>query len=168
MTDGANGRNGSRFLIFAFKVSRSDAMRETLNAKIKKREPFRPFAPSVKEEVAERFFEIYQPSPFMNIVSKVRDDRKASIPAVTHVDGTARVHTVSRAVNPLYWDLIDRFEALTGVGVLLNTSFNIQEPIVNTPAEAIRTFLASGVDMLAIGSFICDDAWRRQNGTEAA
>lgn len=147
---------------------RSDAMRETLNAKIKKREPFRPFAPSVKEEVADRFFEIYQPSPYMNIVSRVKDDQKAAIPAVTHVDGTARVHTVSRAVNPLYWELIDRFEALTGVGVLLNTSFNIQEPIVNTPAEAIRTFLASGVDKLAIGPFICDDAWRQRNGAEAA
>jgi len=147
---------------------RSDAMRETLNAKIKKREPFRPFAPSVKEEAAERFFEIHQPSPFMNIVSRVRDDQKAVIPEVTHIDGTARVHTVSRAVNPRYWDLIDRFEGLTGVGVLLNTSFNIQEPIVNTPAEAIRTFLASGDDRPAIGSFLCDDAWRRQNGAMAA
>ncbi len=147
---------------------RSDAMRETLNAKIKKREPFRPFAPSVKEEAADRFFEIHQPSPYMNIVSRVRDEQKAAIPAVTHVDGTARVHTVSRAVNPQYWELIDRFEALTGVGVLLNTSFNIQEPIVNTPHEAIRTFLASGVDKLAIGSFLCDDGWRRRNGTRAA
>ncbi len=147
---------------------RSDAMRETLNAKIKKREPFRPFAPSVKEEAAGRFFEIHQPSPFMNIVSKVKEDQKAVIPAVTHIDGTARVHTVSRAVNPRYWDLIDRFEGLTGVGVLLNTSFNIQEPIVNTPTEAIRTFMASGVDKLAIGSFLCDAAWRRQNGALAA
>lgn len=147
---------------------RSDAMRETLNAKIKKREPFRPFAPSVKEEVAERFFEIHQPSPYMNIVSRVRADQRDVIPAVTHVDGTARVHTVARTVNPLYWRLIDRFEARTGVGVLLNTSFNIQEPIVNTPSEAIRTFLASGVDLLAIGGYLCDDAWRRRNGAEAA
>ncbi len=141
---------------------RDDGIREVINVKIKKRELFRPFAPSVKAEVADQYFEIRQPSPFMNIVSRVRPDKRDVIPAVTHVDGTARVHTVERDANPLYWRLIDRFERLTGVGVLLNTSFNIQEPIVNTPEEAIATFLKSGVDKLVIGSFVCDDDWRQK------
>jgi carbamoyltransferase len=96
----------------------------------------------------------------MNILAPVREERRAQIPAVTHVDGTARVHTVSRAANPLYHRLIEAFGARTGVPVLLNTSFNIQEPIVNTPAEAIRTFLASDMDLLAIGGRLCDRDWR--------
>ena len=134
---------------------RHDGIREVLNAKIKKRELFRPFAPSCKEEVAETFFELNQPSPYMNIVARVRADKQAIIPAVTHVDGTARVHTVSRAVNPLYWKLLDAFERRTGIGVLLNTSFNIQEPIVESPAHAIDCFLRSSVDWLAVGPFLC-------------
>jgi carbamoyltransferase len=134
---------------------RHDGIREILNAKIKKRELFRPFAPSCKEEVAGMFFELNQPSPYMNIVARVRADKQAVIPAVTHVDGTARVHTVGRAVNPLYWKLIDAFEKRTGIGVLLNTSFNIQEPIVESPSDAIDCFLRSSVDWLAIGPFLC-------------
>ena len=134
---------------------RHDGIREILNAKIKKRELFRPFAPSCKEEVAETFFELNQPSPYMNIVARVRADKQAVIPAVTHVDGTARVHTVGRAVNSLYWKLLDAFEKRTGIGVLLNTSFNIQEPIVESPADAIDCFLRSSVDWLAIGPFLC-------------
>jgi len=134
---------------------RHDGIREILNAKIKKRELFRPFAPSCKEEVAETFFEMNQPSPYMNIVARVRADKHAVIPAVTHVDGTARVHTVSRGVNPLYWQLLDAFEKRTGIGVLLNTSFNIQEPIVESPEDAIDCFLRSSVDWLAIGPFLC-------------
>jgi carbamoyltransferase len=135
---------------------RHDGIREILNAKIKKRELFRPFAPSCKEEVATTFFELNQPSPYMNIVARVRADRQSVIPAVTHVDGTARVHTVSRATNPRYWALIDAFEKRTGIGVLLNTSFNIQEPIVESPSDAIDCFLRSSVDWLAIGPFLCN------------
>ena len=133
---------------------RRDAIREDLNAKIKKRELFRPFAPSVTAEAAAEIFEIDQTSPYMNIVARVRPDRAADIPAVTHVDGTARVHTVAAAEAPLYHALLAEFGRLTGVPVLLNTSFNIQEPIVYSPADAVATFAASGVDLLAIGSFL--------------
>ena len=80
----------------------------------------------------------------------------------THIDNTARIHTVDKEVNPLYWKLIDSFEQQTGVGVLLNTSLNIQEPIVENPMQAINCFLRSSVDCLAIGSFICDSDWRKQ------
>jgi len=133
--------------------ARHDSVRDTLNEKIKKRELFRPFAPSIKAEKASEYFEIQQPSPFMTIIVPVREDKRSVIPAVTHVDGTARPQTVDRAVNPRYWGLLDRFEALTGVPLLLNTSFNIQEPIVCTPKEALTTFSASGVDALALGDF---------------
>ena len=138
---------------------RSDAIRDVINEKIKKRELFRPFAPSVKAESATDYFELNQPSPFMTIVVPVRSDKRAVIPAVTHVDGTARPQTVSRDVNPLYWKLLDRFEQLTGVPVLLNTSFNIQEPIVCSAAEAVATFKRSGVDALALG-----DCWITRAG----
>lgn len=139
---------------------RDDAIREAINAKIKKRELFRPFAPSTTAEAAAAFFELDQPSPYMNILAAVRPEARSRIPAVTHVDGTARVHTVSAEANPLYHRLITAFGAATGVPVLLNTSFNIQEPIVNTPEEAIRTYLRSGMDLLAIGNRLCDADWR--------
>ncbi len=143
---------------------RDDRVREDLNAKIKKRELFRPFVPSTTEEACGDFFVIDQASPYMNIVATVRPDMRAVIPAVTHVDGTARVHTVRRAANPLYHRLITAFGARTGVPVLLNTSFNIQEPIVNTPEEAVRTFLRSDMDLLAIGNHLCDRGWRAAAG----
>jgi len=139
---------------------RYDSVREVLNQKIKKRELFRPFAPSCKLEVASDYFEIDQESPYMNIVAEVRDDKRTVIPAVTHVDNTARVHTVDRETNPLYWKLLDAFEQKTGVGVLLNTSFNIQEPIVESPAHAIDCFLRSSVEWLVVGSYVCDSTWR--------
>jgi carbamoyltransferase len=132
---------------------RSDSVRELMNQKIKKRELFRPFAPSVKAERAADYFALEQDSPFMTIVVPVRPEKREVIPAVTHVDGSARPQTVERSVNPVYWKLLDRFEALTGVPVLLNTSFNIQEPIVCTPGDALRTFAESGVDALAIGDY---------------
>jgi carbamoyltransferase len=143
---------------------RDDAIREAINAKIKKRELFRPFAPSVTLEACADFFELVQDSPYMNILAKVRPEKHAAIPAVTHVDGTARVHTVSREANPLYHRLITAFGSRTGVPVLLNTSFNIQEPIVTTPEEAIRTFRASGMDLMAIGGHLCDADWRARAG----
>ncbi|SIT08027.1 carbamoyltransferase family protein [Paracoccus saliphilus] len=130
---------------------RRDEIREKLNDKIKKRELFRPFAPSVTEDGAPSLFALDQPSPYMNIVADVIG---TSIPAVTHVDGTARVHTVSRDAHARYHALIARFGELTGVPALLNTSFNIQEPIVYSPEHALRTFAASGVDALVIGDHV--------------
>lgn len=141
---------------------RSDSIREVINNKIKKRELFRPFAPSCKREVMAKFFKIEQESPYMNVVAEVLESKRSVIPAVTHIDNTARIHTVDKEVNPLYWKLIDSFEQQTGVGVLLNTSLNIQEPIVENPMQAINCFLRSSVDCLAIGSFICDSDWRKQ------
>ena len=132
----------------------NEDIREELNRKIKKRELFRPFAPSITAEAAQRFFEIDQSSPYMNIVASARAEKAGKIPAVVHVDGTARVHSVSAEANPLYHALISRFGELTGVPVLLNTSFNIQEPIVYSPREAFATFRASGVDALVIGAYV--------------
>jgi len=143
---------------------RDDTIREEINRKIKKRELFRPFAPSTTAEAAGAFFELAQESPYMNILARVREEKRALIPAVTHVDGTARVHTVTAHSNPLYHRLLTAFGERTGVPVLLNTSFNIQEPIVNRPEEAIRTFLGSDVDLLAIGNRLCDRAWRAAAG----
>jgi carbamoyltransferase len=132
---------------------RNDSIRDTINQKIKKRELFRPFAPSVKAEKASEYFEIEQPAPFMTIIVRVRPDKRQVIPAITHVDGTARPQTVDRDVNPRYWRLLDRFEQLTGVPVVLNTSFNIQEPIVCTPEQALATFGRSEVDALVMGDY---------------
>lgn len=131
---------------------RSDDVVATMNAKIKKREKFRPFAPSVKAERAADYFELSQPSPFMTIIVKVRPDKASEVPAIVHVDGTARPQTVDKEHCPRYWALLDRFEAKTGVPMLLNTSFNIQEPIVCTPAQALATFTKSGVDALVLGN----------------
>ena len=132
---------------------RRDSIRDEINEKIKKREMFRPFAPSVKAECADTFFELTGPSPFMNVIAPVRAEKRDLIPAVTHVDGTARIQTVTKTANPRYWALLDRFEQKTGIPVLLNTSFNIQEPIVNTPAEAVDCFLRSKADVLVMGDY---------------
>jgi carbamoyltransferase len=126
-------------------------MREVLNARIKRREPFRPFAPSILEEATDDFFAGAAPDPFMTQVYPVRPERRAAIPAVVHVDGSGRLHTVSRDANPVYRRLIERFAALTGVPVLLNTSFNESEPIVLTPDEALDCFLRTGMDALVLG-----------------
>ena len=133
--------------------------REILNEKIKKREPFRPFAPSVLAERTADYFELRQPSPFMSLIVPVRSERASSIPAVTHVDRTARPQTVERDVNPLFWSVLHEFEALTGVPVILNTSFNIQEPIVCSAGDALETFLRSGADVLVLG-----DYWVERSG----
>jgi carbamoyltransferase len=132
-------------------------MKDTLNAKIKFREPFRPFAPSVLEEHVAEFFDCAHASPFMTEVYLVRPDKRGVIPAVTHVDGTARVQSVSRTTHPRYWELIDCFRALTGVPVVLNTSLNIRgEPIVNTPEEAVATFLKTDLDALICEEFLAE------------
>jgi carbamoyltransferase len=131
-------------------------MKDLLNIRVKKREEFRPFAPSVLEERAAEFFDLEEASPYMIMVANVRIDKRSIIPAVTHVDGTARVHTVNRGTNPAYWALIDAFGKITGVPVLLNTSFNENEPIVCTPDEAIGCFRRTQIDVLALGNFIVD------------
>ena len=130
---------------------RNDNIRNEINQKIKKRELFRPFAPSVIYEESKRFFQIDQGSPYMNIVSKVKSP---NIPAITHIDGTARVHTVRKEDNARFHKLIYAFGQSTGISVLLNTSFNIQEPIVYSPKDAMNTFVNSKVDVLVIGDYI--------------
>jgi carbamoyltransferase len=129
-------------------------MKEILNARIKRREPFRPFAPSILLEATGDYFDQSYPDPFMLKVYGVRPEKQAVIPAVTHVDGTGRLQTVDRAANPRYWALIKAFEAETGVPVVLNTSFNENEPIVCTPQEALDCFLRTRMDALVLGNFV--------------
>ncbi len=133
---------------------RRQDMKDILNSRIKYREPFRPFCPSVLAERVGEFFETDYPSPFMVMAYKIKSGQRDRIPAVTHGDGTGRLQTVEREVNPLYWKLIHRFGEVTGVPVLLNTSFNENEPIVYTPAQAIDCFLRTRMDVLSIGPFI--------------
>jgi carbamoyltransferase len=131
-------------------------MKNVINSKVKFREPYRPFAPSVLEEDVEDYFHFRGVSPYMTFVCRVRDDRKDKVPAVTHVDGTARIQTVSRQHNARYWSLLNEFKALTGVPILLNTSFNVKgEPIVCTPDDAVRCFLKTDIDYLVLGDTIC-------------
>jgi carbamoyltransferase len=169
---------------------RNPEMQKRLNLTIKFREGFRPFAPSVLEEDAAQYFELDRPSPYMLLVTPVRKDRqqplppdysersmydrlytvRSDLPAITHVDYSARIQTVNRATNPRFWTLIDAFKRLTGCSVLINTSFNVRgEPIVCTPDEAYRCFMRTSMDFLAIGDFVfdkkeqptfADDGWR--------
>ena len=129
-------------------------MRELLNKKVKLREWFRPLAPSMKEEVSAEIFGTPHNDPFMITVLHVAESQAKSFPAVVHVDGTARPQTVSRKTNPRYWRLIDEFEKLTGCPMLLNTSFNIQEPIVCRPEDAIKTFQTANFDALVLENHI--------------
>jgi carbamoyltransferase len=136
-------------------------MKEIVNTKIKFREPFRPFAPSVLEERAADLFDdrisVQEPTRFMLMVADVKPGAEAKIPAVTHVDGTGRLQTVTETSNQRYYRLISRFEQATGVPVVLNTSFNLRgEPIVNTPAEALSTFIRSDMDLLVLGNVIVE------------
>ncbi|HYX14986.1 MAG TPA: carbamoyltransferase C-terminal domain-containing protein [Nostoc sp.] len=128
-------------------------MRDIINVKIKFREKFRPFAPSILEEQVGEYFEIDEPAPFMEKVFKIRPEKREQIPAVTHVDGTGRLQSVSRKTNPLYWDLINTFAQRTGIPIVLNTSLNENEPIVRTPTEAIQCFLRTHMDALVLGSY---------------
>ena len=131
-------------------------MKDILNARIKHREPFRPFAPSILLENVAEYFDQSYPDPFMLKVYDVLPEKQAEIPAVTHVDGTGRLQTVDRQHAPLYWKLIDAFKAETGVPVVLNTSFNENEPIVCTPEEAISVLQRTKMDALAIGGFLVE------------
>jgi carbamoyltransferase len=129
-------------------------MKDTLNARIKHREWFRPFAPSILAERQGEYFEHDHPSPFMLHVYKIRPEKRAQLSAVNHVDDTGRLQTVTRKENPLYYGLIQAFERKTGIPVILNTSFNENEPIVCTPAEAIDCFKRTRMDALAIGPYL--------------
>jgi carbamoyltransferase len=130
-------------------------MKDILNARIKHRESFRPFAPSVLVERQSELFEQSEPSPFMLHVYKIRPEWRERLSAVNHVDDTGRLQTVAREENPLYYDLISAFEKKTGIPVILNTSFNENEPIVCRPSEAIECFLRTKMDVLVIGSHFC-------------
>ncbi len=141
---------------------RHPGMKDILNKRIKHREGFRPFAPSVLEEKANDWFEMKaNASPFMNLVFAVRSEKKEKIPAVTHVDDTARVHTVTEKTNAPYTRLIREFEKMTGVPMLLNTSFNENEPIVCNPGEALECFLRTQMDVLVLGPYFIE----RRNGS---
>lgn len=130
---------------------RPTAMKDVLNARVKRREGFRPFAPAVLAERRSEFFSGSHPSPFMLLVESVRPDKREQLGAITHIDGTARVQDVERDLNPLYYDIIDAFGRRTGVPVLLNTSYNVRgEPIINTPEEAIRGLMSMDMDGLVL------------------
>ena len=133
---------------------RRPEMKDILNRRIKHREIFRPFAPSILAESTADYFEKSHPSPFMTLAYSVRPEKRDKIPAPTHVDGTGRLQTVTREANPRYWQLIKAFENLTGVPVVLNTSFNDNEPIVCRPEEAIDCFLRTQMDALVLGDFL--------------
>jgi carbamoyltransferase len=133
---------------------RRPEMKEILNQRIKHRETFRPFAPSILAESTGEFFEKSQPSPFMTFAYPVRAEKRAALTAPTHIDGTGRLQTVEREVNPLYWRLIREFGNLTGVPAVVNTSFNDNEPIVCRPEEAINCFLRTRMDALVLGNFL--------------
>ncbi|MER8369897.1 MULTISPECIES: carbamoyltransferase [unclassified Mesorhizobium] len=137
---------------------RPAANKDRINAMVKKREGYRPFAPSVLEEDASEFFDLpdgRHEFPFMNFVVRVRDSKRALLGAITHVDGTARLQTVSRNANPAYWEVINAFKKRTGTPILLNTSFNNNaEPIVDSVADAIATFLTTELDGLVVGPFL--------------
>ncbi len=135
---------------------RDAAMKDRINAKVKRREAFRPFAPAVPEDDAHNYFDMtgMRSSPFMLFTVPVRNEKRSVIPAVTHVDGTARVQTVSRITNPRFAELLEAFRKLTGIPVLLNTSFNVKnEPIVCTPRDALLCFLSTDIDCVALGDF---------------
>jgi carbamoyltransferase len=132
-------------------------MKDYLNHRVKNREPFRPFAPAALEERASEFFAIDGTSPFMLLSPRVREDKKTLLPSVTHVDGTARLQTVSKVTNPRFWQLIKEFEIATGIPVLLNTSFNLRgEPIVCSPQDAINDFMKSNIDFLVLGNCVVE------------
>jgi carbamoyltransferase len=141
---------------------RGPEMKDIVNSKIKFREPYRPFAPSVLAEAAATYFELdgfahHYPLRYMLYVTPVKPEHQATLPAITHVDGSARVQTVFREQSPLYYGLIERFGQASGVPVLLNTSFNLRgEPIVTTPANACSTFLRSQMDCLVLGNFLIE------------
>ncbi len=136
---------------------RRPEMKDIVNAEVKHREGFRPFAPSVLDERGGEYFEGYYPNPFMLLVLPIKKEKQEIIPAVTHVDGTGRLHSVMRQGNELYYKVIEEFERRTGVAVVLNTSFNLRgEPIVHRPEEALSDFLGTGMDALFLGPYLLE------------
>jgi carbamoyltransferase len=135
--------------------TRADA-KDVLNSRVKNRESFRPFAPSVLAHKAGEWFADAYESPYMLMAFKVRADKLGQIPAVTHDDGTARIQTVTADTNPRYFALLSAFDALSGVPILLNTSFNENEPIVCTPEEATACFARNDMDLLELGNHVVD------------
>ena len=133
---------------------RRSEMRDILNLKIKRREPFRPFAPSILEEAVGDYFRQSRPSPFMLMAHNVHPEKRCEIPATTHVDGTGRLQTVNEHQNPRFYKLIREFGRQTRVPVLLNTSFNENEPIVCRPQEALDCFLRTRMDLLVLGNLM--------------
>ena len=129
-------------------------MKAILNAKIKRRESFRPFAPSVLDEFVNEWFEEDDAVPFMMQVFQIREEKRRLIPAVTHVDGSGRLQTVSRKTNPRFYRLIESFRELTGIPMVLNTSFNENEPVVCRPEEALDCFLRTRMDALCLGNVL--------------
>jgi carbamoyltransferase len=157
--------------------ARNPEMQKRMNLRIKYREGFRPFAPSVLEEDIEDYFDLDRPSPYMLLVAPIREDRKnpvpkgyhekplyerlyflrSDLPAITHSDYSARIQSVGRDTNPRYWELIREFKRLTGYGVIVNTSFNVRgEPIVATPTDAYRCFMRTEMDYLVVGNYFLD------------
>ncbi len=137
--------------------ARSNKIKELINAKIKHREAFRPFAPVVLVEHAKEFFEVTQADPFMTLAPRIRPVKIPLIPAAAHVDGTGRIQTIAREANPRYYGVIEEYAKLTGIPVILNTSFNRQEPVVNRPEEAISCYLRTDMDVLVIGDYYTTD-----------
>jgi carbamoyltransferase len=132
-------------------------MKATLNARVKHREPFRPFAPSVIAEKKSEYFETIVDDPFMLKVCQVRPEYRSRLPAITHVDGSARLQTVHERMHGRYHELLVALEALSGLPVVLNTSFNVMgQPIVESPREAIHCYRSTGIDVLAIGDYLLE------------
>jgi carbamoyltransferase len=129
-------------------------MKDLINAKIKRREMFRPFAPSIVQHAVTKYFEQEVFSPFMMHVVKLKPEWRERLPAITHVDGTGRLQSIERTTNPLYFDLIEAFGRLSGIPIVLNTSFNENEPIVDTPEQALQCFLRTGLDALCLGRYL--------------
>lgn len=154
---------GNRSILSA---ATTNKMKDLINARIKHREYFRPFAPVVLMERLTDFFEYHHPDPFMTVAPMIRKDKVDLIPAAAHVDGTGRIQTISRHQNPRYYGVIEEYEKLTGIPVILNTSFNRQEPVVNAPEEAISCYLRTDMDRLVLGNYYVSD--RNQGAIERA
>lgn len=134
---------------------RDPAMKDKINSRVKHREKFRPFAPSILDDYQSEFFDEAQQAPFMQKVYSIKKEKHSLVPAVTHVDGTGRLQTVSKGSNPRYYELINQFSDITGIPIVLNTSFNDNnEPIVCTPKDALRCFFSTGIDILFMGDFM--------------
>ena len=143
-------------IVRSWAIRAAPTMKEILNLKIKRRESFRPFAPSILREDVSDWFEQDDDVPFMMQVFQIRAQKRSYIPAVTHVDGSGRLHTVEKDVNPRYHRLISKFKEMTGIPIVLNTSFNENEPVVCYPEEALDCFMRTKMDLLVLGDFVVE------------